>query len=294
MILVPLTLGGFTFSESELEVPDELDDLGGTQRVAQRDFPGGIRTHQTFGYFPSPIRWRARFSAGEASNRAEQVKRILYAGQEVQLSWGERAWLGRLVRFSLASRHLWLFSYEVEFWPRLDISSGQGETSGAPDPTLLMNLQLLALSSMLYTTDGVFFPFIAPTVAVPVLALITAVNIATLAAGGVVAAIDVAGQIAIQAAAAAVQVATAPLQALVDPILASPAWDIASRAIVISNLVVAAQNPKWVVQAINPNLLSLSAQYYGDATLWSVIAAANGLNDPQPIGVFQLMIPPPA
>lgn len=41
------------------------------------------------------------------------------------------------------------------------------------------------------------------------------------------------------------------------------------------------------------SLFSLAAQYYSDATLWTVIAAANGLIDPElPVGVpMQLVIP---
>jgi nucleoid-associated protein YgaU len=40
--------------------------------------------------------------------------------------------------------------------------------------------------------------------------------------------------------------------------------------------------------------MALSAQYYGDATLWRTIGAANGLSDPQPLGNYQLLIPPPS
>lgn len=293
MILVPLILDSFIFNEAELEVPESMGDLAGVQVVEQHDFPGGYRTHQTFGYFPAAIQWRAWFSGGDASDRAEQVKRILYAGKEVQLSFGERAWLGRLVRFSPRAHHTWLFDYSLEFWPRLDISGGQGESNGAPDPNVIMDLHILALTSALNTTDGTFFPLIALTVAAPVIGLIAAVNTALLLADGVVSAIDLAGQIAIQAAAEAVALATAPLQALADAVLSSPAADIAARAIVISNLVTSGQVPRWVIQSVNPNLMAVSAQYYGDATLWRNIAEANGLNDPQPIGNFQLMIPPP-
>lgn len=41
------------------------------------------------------------------------------------------------------------------------------------------------------------------------------------------------------------------------------------------------------------NLFQLAAQYYGDATLWTTIAQANGLSDPilQPGTPFTLVIP---
>lgn len=38
-------------------------------------------------------------------------------------------------------------------------------------------------------------------------------------------------------------------------------------------------------------LFSLAAQYYGDATMWTVIAAANNLSDPWLYGLITLTIP---
>lgn len=35
-----------------------------------------------------------------------------------------------------------------------------------------------------------------------------------------------------------------------------------------------------IIQVTNANLFQLAAQYYGDATLWTTIAQANGLHDP--------------
>jgi hypothetical protein len=63
------------------------------------------------------------------------------AGAEVTLSWGERAWAGLLLRFSPTARHTWLFDYDLEFWPRVDLSSGTGESNGAPSPEEIMGLQ---------------------------------------------------------------------------------------------------------------------------------------------------------
>ena len=46
------------------------------------------------------------------------------------------------------------------------------------------------------------------------------------------------------------------------------------------------------INVINPNLMALAAQYYGDATQWRIIADANNLTDPQPIGLFNNLIIP--
>jgi len=45
------------------------------------------------------------------------------------------------------------------------------------------------------------------------------------------------------------------------------------------------------INCVNPNLWTLAAQYYNDATQWRIIANANNLTDPQPVGIFNLIIP---
>ncbi len=45
------------------------------------------------------------------------------------------------------------------------------------------------------------------------------------------------------------------------------------------------------VFASGTTLFHLAATYYGDATLWYLIANANNISDPWLSGVLQLMIP---
>jgi nucleoid-associated protein YgaU len=48
------------------------------------------------------------------------------------------------------------------------------------------------------------------------------------------------------------------------------------------------------IQVAGADLYHLAAQYYGDATQWYRIAAANGLFDPLVTGPASLVIPAPA
>ena len=291
---VPLILGNFQFDETELEVPETMGDLGGVQNVAQHDFPGGTRTHQSFGFFPEPIEWKARFTGPNASNRSEQVKRILVAGQEVQLSFGDRAWLGRLIKFSPAVRNQWLFDYELIFWPRQDISSGTPQPVGFSGASTLMSLNALAIQSMIDAADaGGLYANIASIVGVPVTTLLAAVSVGLVNAQGNTFALQAADQLAIGSAASTVLTACAPLQLSASPTISSPASDLASYVAVLNTLATASQQPQWQVNVTNPNLAVLAAQYYGDCTLWKTIATYNGLADPQPIGNFEILIPPP-
>lgn len=48
-----------------------------------------------------------------------------------------------------------------------------------------------------------------------------------------------------------------------------------------------------IITVVGVNLFQLAAQYYNDATQWTVIAQANGLIDPEIMGLQTLLIPPP-
>lgn len=50
-------------------------------------------------------------------------------------------------------------------------------------------------------------------------------------------------------------------------------------------------NPRMLT-SFNPNLYKLAAEYYQDATLWTIIAKANNLYEPLVDGLTTLIIPP--
>lgn len=291
---VPLILGEFTFDEQFLEVPETFGDLAGTQSTQQHDFPGGVRTQQTFGYFPSPLQWRARFHGQFATDDVEAVKRILIAGREVTLSYGERAWKGRLVKFSPTVRSQWLYDYSLEFWPREDVSSGFPQPPTLAGYGAILALHILALESIINgdAGDAVFFEAIAAVAAGPITQLINTTQAALLTAGGIVNSITTSNQQDIAAQSLASLNTLAPLQASPDPSISFPAWSAASRVRAINTIITAPQPPIATIHTVNPNLVVLSTQYYQDPQHWRAIASANGLSDPQPIGTFDLIIPP--
>lgn len=52
--------------------------------------------------------------------------------------------------------------------------------------------------------------------------------------------------------------------------------------------------PPATVTVAGGNLFAIAAKFYGDATVWNRIAAANGLVDPKISGVMTLNLPRPA
>lgn len=288
----PLILDTFVFDEAQLEVPEASGDMGGNQSIEQHDFPGGIRTHKSYGYFPAAQKWRARFHGTNASDRAEGVKRIMAAGREVKLQYGSRSWLGRVANFSPTARHTWLYDYQLEFWPRIDYGAGP-TFPPVTDLGTVLALHILSLQSLLTfgLSGSLLFQALAAELGGPVGFLVSQVQDSIAAAGGVIGNVSSINQQAIYQASLSALAACAPYQVSPDSTQSSPASDAAARIQAIQTIMSAAQPTKAVVQTINPNLLVLAAQYYGDATQWRTIANANGLADPQPTGSFNLVIP---
>lgn len=290
---IPLVLGSFVFDESQLEVPESLSDVGGMQSIAEHKFPGGIITHQKYGFFPEPLKWKGKFSGQFAALDVEAVKRILAAGQEVPLYFGERYWLGRLAKFTPTIRNQNLYDYTAEFWPRVDLSSGVTPPIFTGFGSILA-LHLLSLQSMIASAQsgnilmGIVIPLIGSVL--PDFVSLAAGSVAV--AGGIISTIDVQTQQSIAIASLGVLAATAPLQASTDPTLSSPASDIASRVQAITGILASPPQSIATIHVVNPNLVVLATQYYQDPTLWQTIGNANGISDPMPVGTFNLTIPP--
>lgn len=290
----PLVLDSFIFDEAQLETPEAFSDLGGTQSVETHKYPGGTITQKSYGYFPAEQKWRGKFFGPEASDRKEAIKRILYTGNEVQLSYGSNAWLGRVTKFMATVRHNWLFEYELDFEPRLDISSGAPSPPTTGNLGTVLALHILALQSLI--TYGLDPAFVGEAVSIaiggPIGLLIFATQAAIAGSGGSISGVSGGDQQSIFDAGQTALQACAPYQSSPNPVVSSPASDAAARVQSIQNIFGgAASAPITVIQTINPNLITLAAQYYGDGSQWRTIATPNGLSDPQPIGSYTLTIP---
>lgn len=65
------------------------------------------------------------------------------------------------------------------------------------------------------------------------------------------------------------------------------------NAYVIKNLQALSETPTSITEtAMDPNLFKIAVKYYGNSNFWPIIARANLLTDPMPIGTFTLVIPP--
>jgi hypothetical protein len=293
MVWTPLILDTYVFDESYLETPESFGDTGGHQSISQHDFPGGIRTQKSYGYFPAAQRWKARSHGMYAASNIDAIMRILAAGREVKLQFGPRSWLGRVAKFSPTVRSEWFYEYEIEFLPRLDYGAPGPGYPPVTDLGTVLALHMLAIQSLLKYGLKASLVLQAVSVAIggPIGDLLTEVQNDLSAAGGNIGNLTSDNRAAIYQNSLASLAALAPYQASVDPQQSSIAWDAAARVSAIQQIVSAPQPAVATQNTVNPNLVVLAAQYYGDGTQWRKIAAANGMSDPQPIGSYNIVIP---
>jgi hypothetical protein len=116
---------------------------------------------------------------------------------------------------------------------------------------------------------------------------------AMLDAGGLVEQIPSADVAAINDDVIAVERAAVVLANNSDSTVASPALDAYFTAAAIAGIISEPKATPRKMVMINPNLFMLAVQYLNDYARWQEIAAASGMNppDPQPIGQFTVIIP---
>lgn len=302
-----LALGGEIFVD--FEVPQQIRQIGGHQAIAQHDFPGGIRTQRTFGAFPAAIEWSGLFTGTGALARMRQVDRLRVAGQEVALVYGGTTLLGVVSDFSGEPRHQWLVPYRIRFATRADLSCMTPLDSlfsmlsivQSAMSTLTNIASIIAAPSSTGPTHAAsdssitqFYMPLPPTLAAPINTMVSDTFSALQAANGQLTNIPFNSAAQIYADAAAIRTIAVPLTQSDDPTVASSALDVLGY---VGSIVFGVQSPTGqpvdTVEVTNPNLFSLAAQYYNDATLWQKIADANNINppDPMPVGQFSLVIP---
>jgi hypothetical protein len=301
-----LTLGGVLFTD--FEVPQTIGEFGGTQRMAQHDFPGGIRTQRLYGAFPGPIRWSGLFTGTGALARSRVVDRLRVSGQEVTFEYGGTILLGVVTEFVAEPKHQWLVPYKIRFDPRQDLAAN------TPLDDFLSTFSLIndALStlnniiSVIFSGSSgpthaasdssfteVYFP-LPPTLGPPLQSFVNLTFDQLQAALGIPQNIPFNSAQEIYAAAAAALAIAGPLSQSGDPTVSSPALDVISYVTTITSCIA---NPSasntTTLYVTNPNLSRIAAQYYGDSTKWQIIADASGISppDPLPIGQFTLVIP---
>lgn len=296
----PLTLGQFTLKG--LEAPQHLN-VGGQQKLAIHDFPGGIRTVQSLGAFPpEEISWEGIFLGTNSWTRAYELDRIRTAGESIKLLFGTWGYSGKIRHLEIIVRHEWLCRYRLFFIPEKDLVSVPPKAFALTSADIRASMSTLSANNPTTIFGDVLPLAVSSSVSSFISTVSTALNQAEGAVSGAVGSITssipglnaanvgriwLAGSSAIQM----VHAVSGGSQGGSNLISMASSLLVGSNIQNVMNLVNPVPTVLSTVTTNNPNLFQLAAQHYGDASQWTKIASANGVTDPMPTGTFTLKIP---
>lgn len=301
-----LTLGDFAFSN--LEVPAMIS-FGGTQSLTVHKLVGGQRVVDAMGPDDKPPAWSGRFMGENALPRALYLDTQRKLGKALVLSWSQLRYLVVIQSFEADYQRVNDIPYRIscevvedqtapvttiaaadiddQMGNDMDTANGLGSLIGdGPLSSALgvLNTAINGVSSFANASQSVISSVLQPIAAVQsrlqilvASSINTTQNIATV--GGVLPNTPAAQSVAMLGG----QVASFEEQ----PTLFS-LQNVVGR--MGANLGSVSGNSSTVTVA-GGNLYDMASKQYGDATSWTAIAKANGLSDPQVMGVQSLIVP---
>ena len=289
---IPFTLGSITFRD--LEVPSRLHGLGSYEAMAVHEFPGGTRTIQQLGQFPNKIvSWSGYITAVQefssvvqsTGSRLAQMAAVFHSKNEIVLNWGDVYLKGVVASFDVNPHHEHFIPYSVRFVP----SKVQTISNGTPN----VSLSFLLFNSI-NQVNTLITSFTDPSSLLPLPYAIT--NPMQLLLQDLNSFAGVKNPTpnlfqGLQTSINNAQTAIDPYVGSSDPIEQNIGLSFAAVLANLQNSILGMLPTQTYLRVANPNLFTLASQYLGDASQWQVIAEANGLTDPQPSGLFNLVIP---
>lgn len=263
-----LSIGKVAFTVDEF--PSELT-LGGTQNIAVKHYAGGGVDIQTLGAFDRPISWDGTFWFQEAMARVQQLNAMRIDGAPVMFQIGQQVVSVVIHEFTWTYRNDFYIGYHIELQPSGVITTVQ---------TVSQNQQVAAALAGASVGEHGFQ-------SQAVLSALVGANFNP----------------------NAVQVALTPTQ-LADPNTLPLTFDTAKLfgaaadtpvGTIVSNMsppvlapVLSTVQQISHLVSIGETLWSIATKYFGDGRKWTLIAAANAIQNPNSIITgLNLTIPSP-
>lgn len=136
------SLAGIIFDASMFEVPQDLEvgleTWGSIHKIPQTGTAAPKLISQTFGVFPIPIQWEARFLGAEAEARSRRLASAQQNQRVVPLLLGSRAWDCVIWKYTETIRSRFDIGYKIEVRPLRERSGRtQGSTTSLDASTQL-------------------------------------------------------------------------------------------------------------------------------------------------------------
>jgi hypothetical protein len=304
-----LILGDFEFLD--FEVPERIQILG-KQKTVIHQMIGGKRVIDVLGAEYDPIQWSGIITGSESSSRVQALEQIRDTGNVVTLTLDDVSFDVVVTEFAPVYEYKYRRPYHIEVavLKRNDSPSGANSLLGSLDALINSDIgEMLGLSSIINidaitnavnTIQSVVSTVkdIAHTVVSTIQTIIRPIIAAQQLVHSVISSLE----------SAATSITTLgglipgnPIAKTVSNLLSQA--DSATRLPALyqlSNVLSrldknvqsgqTADGVKTVTQS-GGNLMTLASQIYGDQSLWTSIASANAITDPQITGIQTLVIP---
>jgi hypothetical protein len=301
-----VTCPSLNFTFVEFEVPETLKSLGGEQMSAAHKFPGGRKVIQTFGAFPfDTIDWSGIIQGAGAFQRAILLDSIRQGGIQCALTYGVWKYVGILKQCRIDVRNQAWIPYSVVFEPAEDQSQ-----AGASTATPSQEASFTGLSGGLANQVAVYAgsnPTIEASLG-QIISVLGNVQVALNAAGGTLAAIpssvlaaqsatvtNLISQLAPLADVPAINATANYVAGLTtaDSAMSDLLWQ-QKTVYLLQQLAFLLSVPPLevnIIEVVNPCLLILASQLYGDPAQWPTLSQANNNFPIFAIGIYSLIAP---
>lgn len=306
---VRLRLGSFTFLD--FEVPERIA-FGARQQTVIHRLVGGKRTIDLLGEDWDAIQWSGIFTGSSTSARVQALERMRAAGKQVVLTLDDISFTVVLAEFIPVYEFAYKrpYSIKLEVVKRNDAPVYADALTASLDALINSDigkaLDLANIINVQAVTDAV-------TAVQSAVAAVSDIATATVDAVQTIVRPIIAAQVLIQQTIGKLEASATAITTLGGLIPGNPV----SKAVnnVLTQVDLATRTPALyqlqdVLGRLNKNVTSgttangvqtvtlsggnlyqVASDYYGDPSQWTVIAAANGLTDPQLTGIHTLTIP---
>ena len=292
-VIAETTTNGTTIEFSGFETPHELGPFGGEQKIAVHEFPGGIRTIQTLGAFPSPLHWKgilmgASVNGQSPMQRASSMDLLRRHGNQVQVRFGNLySWTGIVTKFDAIIEHQNRINYECVIEPVSDDAVALSQASPVDNNSLFSQF-FSQIKSFLTNTVG-----LSPAT----IALLTTwsgyISAALLPVAGIISDIDPGAVSNIKTTGALVLLSLATDGNSKNLVTANAAQQVIPSVANVLQLIANSATVAGTLQTVNPNLAKIAAVQYNDASQWPAIANINDTSDIWIPGITPVMVPNP-
>lgn len=107
-----LQLGDVVFEG--FEIPEQLEGLGGIQKLVSHEYVGPDKDVQVLGPKPNDISWSGTFLYQAGLDRARKLDQYRILGQELRLSWDVFAFTVIISSFKYDPKHKFEIPYRLE------------------------------------------------------------------------------------------------------------------------------------------------------------------------------------